>query len=692
MKKLQKKLNPTRLEPFEKYVKLNSVILNCPRKKDKKTEEEEETINSDLNNLALKPTKPNLYKHSLNNLAEYYMKLSERISETIITQKFQKIYKDIYHFCLTMEYYNDPFYQALILNTDQNADTFFENMEKYFEGKFELIFKYDHHFSDMKTLIKDLKLNKDVDYENMDNVNVRLIVLRDIQKIDATVLNIFLNKIIEIHQDVLGPFKNILVFDVGYDPRSLFDKIKPNLLTKMIFNNVDNIASKDIYKEILYQYVYESNSLFIPNTVNLKKIVDFVNNHQISIYSFKHYFKFLIIDFFLLQEWQNEEFLIFANDKEERNINEECKIIKKKYNSLQKESMKNLNLAENHLLEIFFRRRLTRDYFFKIYKILENLADKSSKIQKTEFNKFQFFFEFLQFGSETDKLVIKRRELIKKYILADNIDCIKLIEDLIPQLKELCQERNELTDTLIIEINKLEQRLAASEKNNTTMFKESSSSRVNKICFNGGGGGTLPSGLRNQDVQNIISDWLLSFLKLDCFSEIFSYDKLRSTNSQISKFINFSEITNPALPALVINDLTGLKNNVVKPTKKTSKNKILVDEEEGEGADGNNNCETITKQNIKNKINKFDLLEQFLIVFGSLGSEFKLKYLYADYLQQFIDLEDIETSKKYIDTIKNFFLKMCHEFYILGLISRKKAKSDIFSKNYFQISNYYNEN
>jgi hypothetical protein len=674
MKKVNRDKKPNQLDAYEKFIKLNSVILTCPKRSKGKSNED------DLANT--KSSRKEFvsaldYKLPLKKLTQSYIDLAEEISEGIINRRFDKIYEDIYHFGLTMEYYTDAFYQALILNTDQNADTFFENMEKYFQGKFEIVFKYDHHFSDMKGLVKDLKLFKDVDYDNMDEVKVRLVVVRDIQKIDTTVLNIFLNKVIEIHQDIMGPYKNIIIFDVGYDPRSLFDKIKPNLLTKMIFNNIENIASKDIYKEILYQYVYESNSLFMPNTVNLKKIVDYVNNHQISIYSFKHYFKFLIIDFFLIHEWHDEEFLIFSNLKNHfSTVKIEWDAIFKKYKDLKDLTPKQLRLGPDELQKIHRRRRETRDYFFKIYRILEELAKKSSGKQESAFNKFQFFFEFLQFGAENEKLISKRRDLLKSYIFADKIDCIDLVNtDLIPPLGKIIEEAeksNSFIKGLNGVISSLQEKLTSIENKNSKILNDNVSSRIKGICFAGGKKDNLPSSLRNQDVQHIVSDWLLSFLKLDCFSDIFSYDKLNR-----SRYINFSEVTNPSLPGLVVNDLTAVKRRL------TTSDKMDIEDEEVTTA-----CEAITKENLKHKINKVDLLEQFLVVFGNMGSEFKLKYFFVDYLSQFMELEEIDKNK-YVDQIKCYFLKMCHEFYILGLIARKRAKGDLFIKNYYQIANYY---
>ena len=117
-------------------------------------------------------------------------------------------------------------------------------------------------------------------------------------------------------------YTNIIVFDVAHDQRGLFEKIKPNILSKMKFRKILNIPAKFIYKEILYNFVTDGNNIFIPNTNNIKKIIDFINNHQISVHSFKNYFKFLVIDYFLLNKWEEGDykFLVFDMQLPDNNI------------------------------------------------------------------------------------------------------------------------------------------------------------------------------------------------------------------------------------------------------------------------------------------------------------------------------------------------------------------------------------
>jgi len=103
----------------------------------------------------------------------------------------------------------------------------------------------------------------------------------------------------------------------------------------MKFRKILNFPAKFIYKEILYNFVTNEKNIFIPNTNNIKKIIDFINNHQISVHSFKNYFKFLVIDYFLLNKWDEAQskFLVFdmqiPNDNIKGRLNEYLDIINK---------------------------------------------------------------------------------------------------------------------------------------------------------------------------------------------------------------------------------------------------------------------------------------------------------------------------------------------------------------------------
>ena len=166
-------------------------------------------------------------------------------------------------------------------------------------------------------------------------IQTRFIIVREIAKIDTTNLNMFITRLMEYNNFKNKEYLNLVIFDVAHDQRGLFEKIKPNLLSKMKFRKILNFPAKFIYKEILYNFVTNEKNIFIPNTNNIKKIIDFINNHQISVHSFKNYFKFLVIDYFLLNKWDEAQskFLVFdmqiPNDNIKGRLNEYLDIINK---------------------------------------------------------------------------------------------------------------------------------------------------------------------------------------------------------------------------------------------------------------------------------------------------------------------------------------------------------------------------
>ena len=71
----------------------------------------------------------------------------------------------------------------------------------------------------------------------------KLVLLRNIQKIDSFNLNLYIDKLIEYSNA-----KYVIIFDVGYDPRCLFEKVNTKNLTRMILHKLDYVSSKNIYK------------------------------------------------------------------------------------------------------------------------------------------------------------------------------------------------------------------------------------------------------------------------------------------------------------------------------------------------------------------------------------------------------------------------------------------------------------
>ena len=85
------------------------------------------------------------------------------------------------------------------------------------------------------------------------------------------------------------------------------------------------------------------------------------------------------------------------------------------------------------------------------------------------------------------------------------------------------------------------------------------------------------------------------------------------------------------------------------------------------------------------------MFKMFVCVFGLIGLEFKLKVFFGEYLGNLRIPVDDASFAKVINSVRNVFLKFCHEFYLMGLISRKRPNSEVFIKNFFKLSGYYKQ-
>lgn len=182
--------------------------------------------------------------------------------------------------------------------------------------------------------------------ENPEDKIIRIIVIKEIARINTIDLNAFISKLIDYNKAIkeggvsyinnrenkyfsatFGNFRdehrskyysNIVIFDVCHDPNSLFNKLYPNILAKMVFNNIEYTASKYTYKEILYHFINGQNNIFLPFRENMAKLLYYIDTYQITLNGFKQYFKFLIFEFFLLQNWDEEKFVIFDKQIHQR--------------------------------------------------------------------------------------------------------------------------------------------------------------------------------------------------------------------------------------------------------------------------------------------------------------------------------------------------------------------------------------
>ncbi len=858
--------NKVELPDFEKYKKKNLITLfppikiennidtyderyskNIKTKKKEKSNFKEKTIlktsSKTLKELESQEEEDRV-KNALFEIAKEHIYLFKKITKKVVESKYKKIFEDIYHFIIKLDFYNDSFLQTLMINTDQNADVFFERMENYFEQKgnkkqikanlnyntnnfslsslnkrnYNLFILKESNFYDLKNLFIDLQLYEDKElkedaemeilpdnYNNMnDEVNkiddrniegnfykqlsANIIIVREIHLINPVNFNIFLTKLIDFNLVKNKRFSNVVLFDVSYDPKGLFEKIKPNILTKIVFNNLDYISSKTIYKEILYDFVHgqkkitnsEENSFFIPNSQKTKKIIDYVTTHQISIPSFEYYFKFLILEFFVFKKWENNDFLIYHTDLSNKlkKINFKSKN-KREYNrddyiplieAFFKENLKLIKntdkIDEKEILDIsefYLQTKNTREVFLTMYEFFENIVDKLGGFDNN-YNKYDFIFDFLQFGeTESNKVNENRTNLIMRFIKEKNYlsNIIKnliipeldklsnLLGDESEQKKIILNTKNEINKILrekpkIEESKEYSKRLLTKSNINNSNHKVNPNHAILKLLETGNKDTNFSNAKinydnnystsineNNRDVNNSVFDefhenfCLLDddslFIKLKVkFSEFFSnmiftdFDKvtnlqnsesnfflkdfenenskskISSYNTDINNYLNFNEITNPSMQSLLIKDIFNLQFVIY--DKHISTNKYLkLNKNQNYFIDNNflikiHNEEDmiIDELNFLNNINYSKLFKFFLIVYGELGLEFKLKFFFSNYL---IILKC--ESEEHIKSLRNIFLKFCHEFYLLGLISRKRPGSDIFVKNFFKMTKYF---
>ena len=298
--------------------------------------------------------------------------------------------------------------------------------------------------------------------------------------------------------------------------------------------------------------------------------------------------------------------------------------------------------------------------FFKFYECFEiflsKLNENSNKIQL--FNKYQFFFEFLQYGEESlniNETNEKRANIfisyLKKFPQEELITSLK--NNFLPIFKEV--------------LNKIEPFLNENEIQKSKQF----SSEINKI-------------LNVKEDASLLKDYnihiieIKSFLRalmdsFNCFSSINNYDqeeiskkKNRKWINNYLNYLNFRQIVNPYL----------LQENM---------NSIIIDI-----------CKKNTNQLIKLNINAGDFNFQnticaYIKCFMRLGSSFKIKLFFAEFLDELqIQINKEKSQIKKIEKAKYIFFYLSYWFVINGFFNKRKGNNELFTKNYYNISNYFN--
>ena len=666
----------SRLPSFDKFKKLNSIMLKPPNYERRQETIEDPVRSKSSKGLILNNTKYNdKTKQNLSEIYQSYIQRFEMISKDVINSKYDSLFQSIYKFIQIFGCDKD--FSSLIINTDQNSGSFFDGLKKYLakriivekkEYQYDmahlLIPKGEIHFKDLNKLFYDLNIDN-LNYEYNDISLTRIIIIGEIHRIDPNNLNLFLQRMMEYRKENKKHFNYVLLFDVVYDPKSLFDSIKANYLTKMSFYIVDNVPSKNIYKEVLYKFIYErGHSIFIPNSDNTKTIVDYVNNNQISIESFKHYFKFLIFQFFLMHNWDDDEYLLFHQDLEALLDNSED-ISKEEINQAFKEKLLSI-YGENkkipldytadvkNLSQKYEQKMRNRKIFFAFYMMFENiLSEISKKNPSFIFDKYQFFFEFLQYGSSQKKENVKnnRVSVLLTYFKAfpDQDYSVLLSDYILPHFTETI-------DSLATEkiLNDTEEKELIDSKNYLVNIVTSMNDPKNIILL--------------KILLEKITHWLNNLLSLDLFFSITMYDLDSNSAKTKRKWINiyilylkFYEMVNPNMLYILIQKLQTNICNIK-----------------------NNPCYEINKKDYSVE----NTLCCFIKCFMRLGSCFKLKLFFWEFINE-LGIEDINKEKDDVAKMKKIFLYFSYIFCLIGFFSRKKGAGELFLKNYFNATSYY---
>lgn len=734
-------------------------------------------------------------KNYLFNLSSLYINELNMSCYKTLHKKYEYIFQAIEEFLIKLRNYNDIFFNCLLINTDQNSENFFKSLEIYFnkpkiedeKNNIDYYIIRDTNF-DLKLLNKELSLGIDGLYktEEIKIYKQRLIIIRDIAKLNSLELNVFLQKLMDYNEHIVknhlsaDKYSNIIIFDVTYDLNTLFNKIEPNILSKMIFNNLPYVSSKDIYKSIVYDFINKKELIFFPIQQNLQKILFYIDNYQISIKTFIHYFKYLIIEFFLFKNW-NYSFIIY-----------DWEIVKLKRDDilLDRSRIKEILLKRNVELELNIEEiEDILNYYFNIYnkrrefmlwfkgfseliikkydEYYKNSYEENNESQdiKRKFMKEEFFFRYLFLGTSKDQRINKRvclfieeickftNQLENKNENVDDYDiefissCENFIKEdfkvqyelILNEIRKdnLKEELKEFFAMLIKNISIQEsyeiipsnQFISKSQEKLISTLNESKKTNI----------GNTQSIMNNEyscidniKCNKIFKNWLIQLFNkanLDCWlNELFeNYYFDTEYEFGIGCFNLYENIINPNFERIIMNDfkLLSLENflndkynneldNISKNTnskiesntkvnerkekKRRNKMKILIEDDVK-----SNNSSQLSGVNDSylfengimniNNLQRHQLYSAFIDSFGVLGYEFKLKYFFAEFLYMIgINMKselDVNNNKQNINQLSLGFLKLCHEFYLLGFFYRKRGKNDIFIKNYYENKGFY---
>jgi hypothetical protein len=176
----------------------------------------------------------------------------------------------------------------------------------------------------------------------------------------------------------------------------------------------------------------------------------------------------------------------------------------------------------------------------------------------------------------------------------------------------------------------------------------------------------------DNDYLNELKNWFELYLKQEVYLFPANYALFckKKTQTSLAGYLNFREMTNPSLSYNVMNQLQNMHPSLF-------------------------SVYTVNKKEKNETNSRYSFLktfQNFLSVFCTIGLEFKIKCFFYEFLKYSTKDEEELEDNKLVHNYANIFLKFCHEFYLMGYIAKKNQKSDVFIKNYFKISSFYNKN
>ena len=707
------------LPDYEQYKNMSCIVIGPKESSGKLSQKKSnKKAKNDYYNEPLKKTKgivlnntlyePNIIK----NLRALYYQYSQKFSNicsAVLNQKYKVINKNIYKFCVTPFSNNNGMMGSIILNTDQNRPEFFQKLLEYIRRKskkkgdnFDLdttfTYVYPKNLNDLEKLFKLLDIGSDETIDNKSKMLTRIIIVTDIQSTNHVPFNIFIQRILEYNRRTFPKYNYILIFDVAYDPKILFDKLNVGLLSKIIFFSITNTSSNLLYHEILYNFIYKMNiGFYIPKSLSLREVLTSINLHQISIESFKHYFNLILFQFFFMHQWNDDEYLIFLNElgedkiKQSLNIeknnennenerkgksrnennekiidNKRREILKNKLNEIYNGTEELKNLTKNHnllanindeaekLLKNYKDKMNTWNIFKKFYVLFEGFIHKYLSDSKNEGHSvYSFLYKFLQYDSlnNFDEIIKQRARSIN--------DIIMEFEDTIEPIK------NYFYPNYLRTVKEIEP-LLSDEDND---FIKSITDELKVFIKN----------LDNIKIENVVSVpdnfniWVRKLFKMNCFRKINQSDNeevkancKRKYVNVYHRYIDYKYLIEPPLMNCFLQDLFDWACD--KKGRKDNQPSYEIKENDFE---------------FKN------ILRAYFKCLMNLSSTFKLNHFFYDFLIEFNINAINDKNKDLVEKYKKVFLILSYWFNLVGVFQKKKGKKQVFVKNYYKEVNYF---